>query len=165
MVDPDARNSVGQAVAQAAIAPQPDLLDTVGLEFTQRVDEVRQRRAKAGRPPGARNKRQEEAARYVVETLGDPLLSVAAIAVMPAAELAAALGCSLIEAVTEKRLAAQVVLPYLHSRKPLAVDVTNRRLVTLVIQDGPGSTGDDQDLTIVGVVENQTFSNEGPDDV
>ena len=138
--------------ARSVVDPQPDLL---GLPMTQRRRDVLA--GKPGRPPGARNKRREDIARFVLEEIGDPLLHQAALAVMPADELAAAAGCSIMEAVTEKRLAAAVVLPYLHQRQAVAVDFTGHVPVFLTLVDGSGPVNT-APLTIVDVVENQQVS-------
>ena len=90
----------------------------------------------AGRPVGSRNKRSEQLAVEVIERFGDPLLHQAAIATMGVEDLAARLGCSALEAAQEKRLAALVVLPYLHRRMPLSVDLSAQRVVHLTIVDG-----------------------------
>lgn len=129
--------------------------ELVGLPQTPKLVAVRERRAKAGRPPGARNKREEAVAAWVLERIGDPLLAQAAVAVMPVEELAAAAGCTVMEALVERRLAAAVVLPYLHSRRPLDVQVSEHKVVRLTIVDGTGDGGGGDAVEIVGVVENQ----------
>lgn len=133
----------------------PDL-DTVGAEQVDRLmprqellglpelppgDTRAERIARrAGRPPGARNKRVEDAAQAAIAHFGDPLLRQVAIATMDTEELALRLGCDPLEAVIEQRLAAATVLPFLHSKRPLAVDVSTRRFVYLTIQDGSVTT-------------------------
>ena len=117
----------------AAFEPQPALFGDaeLGLPVPTRAVEARVARG-PGRPPGSRNKRAEDAAREVIERLGDPLVMLAAIAMTPVADLMA-VGLSVAEALTEKRLSAQAVLPYLHQRKPLAVNVDGRQVVHLTI--------------------------------
>lgn len=125
----EAAEAAASARVRESFAVQYDL---AGLPPTEAAMTLRERKS-VGRPRGARNRREEDVARAVVEKLGDPLLVQAAIATMPVDELALALGCSRFEAAQERRLAAQVVIPFLHQRQPLAVDVTNRRVVHLVI--------------------------------
>lgn len=137
--------------------PQADLL---GLPVTPAmVATATAAGRKAGRPPGSRNRRDEDIARLLLERFGDPLAHQVAVATMGVDELAAALGCSRIEALAEKRLAAQVVMPYLHSRKPLAVDVTNHKAISLTINTGaaaPAPVGQQDDAArTVEVVEYQ----------
>lgn len=72
------------------------------------------------------------------------------IATAPVGELVAATGCTKIEALQEKRLAAIAGLPYLHQKQPVAIDVTNRNVVHLHItdalftDDGDADGGDDE---------------------
>jgi hypothetical protein len=136
-----AMRAVAAEMVAAVVMPQPDLL---GLPENPRVAVLRaERRAMAGRPPGARNKRSEDVARFIVEQIGDPLLMLAQLAVMPAAELAAAVGCTTAEALIEKRLAAIAVLPFVHQRQAVAIDVKTHREVslTLVLGDVPQAVG------------------------
>lgn len=158
--------ALAQDTALAAAQPQPDLL---GLPETQRVRDLREKRAKAGRPAGARNRRSEEIAAWITEHIGDPLVMLAQLAVLPADELAAAAGCTKAEALAEKRLAAIAVLPFLHRRQPLAIDVANHRVVHLHIGEGPkpaDGAADQAGVTLLGTVveyeENQEVS-DAPD--
>lgn len=144
---------VGAERVTAVVSRQGSLL---GLPEVPASAVERVRRGKAGRPPGARNKRSEDVARWVLAKLGDPLLHQAAVATMDVAELAARLGCTALEAVVEKRLAAVAVLPYLHQRRPLSVDLTNHRVVHLTITDGAvahvaESVADQQVVEVVDV--------------
>ena len=117
--------------AQAALVPQPALLP-LGLPPEKHPNQAGPRR-KAGRPPGARNRRTEDVAREIIERLGDPLVELVALATMPVAELMAH-GLTLEAALAEKRLAAIGALPYLHQRKsPEAV--VNFQLPNLVMAD------------------------------
>lgn len=145
----------------AALDPQPDLL---GLPVNASVKAVRDARG-PGRPLGARNRRAEDAARYVIEVIGDPLLMLAQIAVMPADELAAAAGCTTAAALAEKRLAAIAVLPYVHQRQPLAVNVSGKQTVTLIISDSIAGTIDQAPDRVVDIVSFQGVSNAVMDDV
>ena len=117
----------------AAFEPQTALWEDadLGLPPSERQRAVQARRA-AGRPPGSRNKRAEDVAREVIERLGDPLVMLVAIAMTPVDALVA-VGFSPADALAEKRLSAQAALPYLHQRKPLAVNVEGRQVVHLTI--------------------------------
>ena len=149
-VGADGLGAVVDQVVEAAFVPQLELL---GLPETEKLQRVRA--ARAGRPPGARNRRSEDVARMVIEQLGDPLLRQAAVATMPLEELMASTGMTAAEALAEQRLAASLVLPYLHRRMPVQVDVTGRQVVHLTIVDG-GAVGDGGHASdIVGIVENQ----------
>ncbi len=122
------------APAPTAGAPVLDHLEVVGAPNSARVLAVR-----TGRPPGRRNRRSEDVARWVVEHLGDPLLIQAAMATMGIERLMA-LGLSATEAIAEQRLAAAVILPYLHSRRPISVDVATHKRVSLMIVEGSEQT-------------------------
>ena len=113
-----------------AFAIQQDL----GLPASPRLVAAQERR-KAGRPPGSRSRHSASAAAHVLSVIGDPLLHQAAIATMGVEELMA-LGLTIEKALEEKRLSAALVLPYLHQRQALAVDVNNRQEVTLIIEHG-----------------------------
>ncbi len=143
---------IGAERVAAVMSPQGEFLGLPKLQPDQALAVTRKR---AGRPVGARNRRAEEVAAFVIRRLGDPLLHQAAIATMDVVELAARRGCSALEAGQEKRLAAMVVLPYLHRRKPLAVDLTNHRVVHLTITDGGAASAPDheQNQMVVEVVD------------
>jgi hypothetical protein len=154
-----------------AEAEQLDLCDLLGLPAARLgsvtfADQVRGR----GRPAGARNKRTVEWANYLTRRYGSPLEVLAQIATTSVTELRDSLACSALEALGEKRLAAIALLPYIHQRQPLAVDLTNRQVVYLSILDAaaaePGA-GDEGDMTLIGalvnIVENQPLS-EAPGD-
>ena len=69
-------------------------------------------------------------------------------------ELAAFLGCTPFEAAQEKRLASVAVLPYLHKRQAVAIDLTNHKVVHLHIGDlGAMDASEDDQVTILGDVE------------
>ena len=162
----DAAMQAGGERAERLLSPQAELLGLGDMAEPERVRAMAERRAKAGRPPGARNKRSEDVARFVVETFGDPLVRQAAVATMSLPELAAYLGCSLVEAAQEQRLAAVAVLPYLHRKMPQQIDLTHHRTVSLTIVEGHALGGEQLlDMSAVTVVENQTLSIEGSDDV
>lgn len=156
-VGADALRAAADAVIEAAFMPQAELL---GLPATEKLATVRAGRA--GRPVGARNRRSEDVARQVIETLGDPLLRQAAVATMPLVELMAATGMTAAEALAEQRLAAGLVLPYLHRRMPVQVDVNARQFVALTIVDGTVAVDVGHGSDIIGIVEIQGVS-DAPD--
>jgi hypothetical protein len=138
------------------VEPQPSFADALGLPDTRKSVAVELRRA--GRPPGAKNRRAEDVARFIVDEIGDPLLRLAMVAAMPTEELAARLGCTAAEALVEQRLAAIAVLPYVHQRKAISVDVTNRQVVSLTIGDLGVTLAETRSLDAVEVVANQELS-------
>lgn len=125
-----------------------------------------------GRPPGARNRRTEQMAGYLLARYTHPLETLAQIQAASVAELAATLGCSALEALQEKRLAAIAVLPYVAQRMPQAIDLTNRNVVHLTINDGvapAAASASAPDMTLVGhvvkIMENQGDNDGSPDAV
>jgi hypothetical protein len=91
-----------------------------------------------GRPPGSRNRRTERTVRFLMSRHRDPREVLLEIAEANPADLAALLGCSLHEAIQEKRLAAIGVLPYVAARITPEVIHDNRQVVHLTINEGRG---------------------------
>jgi len=122
-----------------------------------------------GRPPGARNKRTAATVERLLARHEDPRAVLLAIAETPVDELVACLGCKPLEAVQEKRLAALGVLPYIASRQPLAIDLTNHRVINLTIVEGEATAAPildhGEDEAVVKVVENQCIDHDGESDV
>lgn len=150
------------ASAPAEDAEQLDLLGLPAVRPGHQVEAYRGR----GRPPGSRNRRTVEWATYLLGKYASPLEVLAQIATAPVDALVGQLGCSPIEALGEKRLAAIALLPFLHSRMPIAVDVTDRRVVQLTIVDAAvaAESGTDLGLTarVVEVLENQGVDDGDP---
>lgn len=118
-----------------------------------------------GRPWGSRNKRTERTVQWLLQRYRDPRAVLLEIAEANVGDLAARLGCSLYEALQEKRLCAQAVLPYVAQRQPLAVDVTNRQVVYLTIHEGQAEqSGPGDDAIAVRVVESVEYREVGDDE-
>jgi len=121
-------------MAPPAFDDDPEQMDWIDeLVGPKRGPQVREIRAKIGRPAGARNKRTVEFAEYLLSRYTSPAEGLAQIANMSIEELVAATGCTRLEALQEKRLAAIPLLPYLHSKMPVSIDITNRKLIYLHI--------------------------------
>src|ERR1700712_5562456 len=90
-------------------------------------------RRSVGRPTGRRNLRNQRIADYLLSQYRDPLEGLVQMAGLSVGDLAAALGCTKLEAWQEKRQCAAAALPYLHQRQALAVDLTARQAVYLSI--------------------------------
>ncbi len=118
----------GDTLAQVGDAEQ---LSMLGLELPAT-------RAVRGRPPGQRNLRNQRVADYLLARYRDPLEGLVQMAGLSVGDLAAALGCSKLEAWQEKRQCAAASLPYLHQRQALAVDLTSRQAVYLSIVEDDG---------------------------
>lgn len=126
-------------------AEQIDMLDSLGLPINDNVIALRAERAartgKPGRPLHSRNKRTVEMANYLLRRYRSPLETLMQIQATPVDELAAALGCTKVEALQEIRLAAIACKDHVHSKMPVAVDVTNRKIIQLSIVEDAGGGG------------------------
>jgi hypothetical protein len=115
------RNPIAAAV-QLALAIEDDdepVEDLLGLERT--AARVRERtagltNAGRGRPPGARNRATQHWVQYLTRKYSSPLEVLAQMANAPIDELAGELHCSRLDAIREKRHAAEALAPYLHPR-------------------------------------------------
>lgn len=156
----------GEHVAvAAAIAERPstdkaeeqlDIEDLIGAPETWKLKTVRAENAAQlrgpGRPPGARNKRTLEWAEYLLTRYASPLEVLAQMAVARVDELAASLGCTKLEAFQEKRQAAIALVPYVHQKQPLAVNLNNKTFVYLTINEGDENGPRDDDITLTARV-------------
>lgn len=96
---------------------------------------AKKKHAGPGRPPGARNKRTERSIAYLMARHRDPREVLLEIAEANPFDLAARFQMTVAEALTEKRLCAIGVLPYLAARvTPEVVD--NRGAIYLTINTG-----------------------------
>lgn len=126
-----------------------------------------------GRPPGARNRRTEATARWFLGRHKHPIDALLEVVDTHPADLAGLLKCTLAEAQTERRLCAIGALPYVASRMPISVDLTNHQVVHLQIFEGPTHTtnpgGDGLGITLAGslveIIENQPDSETPADGV
>ncbi len=145
-------------------AEQYDLLGLPAPRPGHRVEAYRGR----GRPAGSRNKRTVEWAQHLLGRYSSPLEVLAQVMTAPVEALVAQLGCSPVEALAEKRLAAVALLPYLHSRMPVSVDLTDRRVVHLTIAVDESVAPAAADGVVARVLESAEFqrvSMEATDDV
>lgn len=88
-----------------------------------------------GRPRGSRNRRSEDLVRYILSRHAHPLLVLADTYSRPAHVLAAELGCTAKEAFDLQLRAADMLAPYIESKKPVAVQVDSR-VIQLTINAG-----------------------------
>lgn len=110
--------------AQLALGP---LAGTVAV-----FREARQRRA--GRPPGVRNRRTDDFARYIGQFGQDPAITLMQIQSTPTDDLVARSRLvdppkrqmSYADAESLRIRCAEALMPYIHSKKPVAVDATIR---------------------------------------
>ena len=150
-IDAIARDQIREAIDDAE--PQRELVALqaeLGLPETLKLAALREKRG-PGRPAGARNRRTESLATQVERLFGNPVLRAAALAMMPVEDLAISLGVRTIDALQEQRLWLAMVLPYVAARMPIAVDVTNQKVVHLTIVDGEAESVEDQQVIVVPV--------------
>jgi hypothetical protein len=104
-----------------------------------------------GRPPGSRNRRTERTVAFLLSRHRDPREVLMEIAEANVADLSALLGCSLFEAMQEKRLAAIGVLPYVAAR--ITPEVLNdNRVINLTIETGGTDWSGAGDDALAGAV-------------
>lgn len=72
-----------------------------------------------GRPPGSKNKATQDLVKYITTQYGSPAEVLARTYSRPTRELAAELHCSLLDAHKLRMTAADALLPYAHSKKPI----------------------------------------------
>jgi len=121
-----------------------------------------------GRPPGSRNRRTEAWCDYILARYASPLEVLAQIAVARVDDLTSQLACTKLEAMQEKRHAAIALAPFLHQRQPLAVNLTERKVVYLTIEAteaAPATPGDSIVIPVEVIPPNQRLSAPAPDKV
>lgn len=113
-----------------------------------------------GRPKGARNKATAAWTEFILASGPSPLQFLAEVYRRPTYELAAALGCKLVEAMEIQIRAATQLAPYLHQRQPQALQVDGAGpalvlTVNLGAEPSQAVSGDEV-LRLAGeIVENQ----------
>ena len=118
---------------------------------------MREARARKGRPKGARNKRTDDFARYISQFGQDPAITLMQIQSTPTEELVARSRLldlpkrqmSYSDAESLRIRCAEALLPYIHSKKPVAVDATIRGVI---VQEQIGEIRDRAGATIDGVI-------------
>lgn len=160
--------AVTAAVAAAVVDDdEPEQLGLFGVPETPEGQAKAVMRVRSpGRPPGSRNKRTERAVRFLLSRHRDPREVLLEIAEANVFDLAAMLGCDLLAALQEKRLAAIGVLPYVAARITPEVLNDNRQVVHLTINEGRGAApaaGAGIVATVLQNVEYQDVSEGGAD--
>ncbi|HEY2068263.1 MAG TPA: hypothetical protein VGG48_01815 [Rhizomicrobium sp.] len=146
------RDEIDEEAEQLDLLGLPEAGSPATLVQLQTQDAAK----KVGRPLNSRNKRTIARAEYLLGRYGSPLEVLAQMATARVDELCLQLGCSKLEAWQEKRLAAIAMLPYVHQKMPVSVDITNTKAVHLAIYVEPppsGETPDDGDVfTLTGAI-------------
>ena len=100
----------------------------------------------------------EERVRGLVARYGHPADTAFKVLAMGIEELAQSLGCTPLEALQEQRLWWQGLMPFVESKRPIAVDLSTRSVVHLTIQDAAAPAEEAGELLegrVVEVLENQ----------
>lgn len=92
------------------------------------------RENRRGRPPGAKNKRTDDMVRYLQQFGTDPLVGAMILQSEPPEVLAERWGCKVIDVVDRQLRSRELLAPFLHSKKPVAVDMTFTGVADLMIE-------------------------------
>jgi hypothetical protein len=131
LTDSDDHHSLPDAAEIVALQME------LGCDVAHAVREHR-RRGRGGRPKGARNKRTDDFARYMLEFGPHPGIHLMRRIARPVELLAAELGCTLLEAGQMQDKAAADLLPFFESKKPVALDVGGSAAITWNIVQAAG---------------------------
>lgn len=132
-----------------------------GAGLVSVMKEARKRRG--GRTPGARNKRTDDFARYIAQFGQDPAITLMQIQSTPTEELVARSKLldlpkrqmSYADAESLRIRCAEALMPYIHSKKPVAVDATVRGVIVqeqIGRIDGPGGVTIDGEVLGIGPI-------------
>lgn len=151
-----------RSVLEAEEEPESAQLELLGAPITKEVIEMREEERRGpGRPKGSANKRTTELAAYLLSRYTSPIEVLAQIATAHVGQLAKSINCTKLEALQEKRLAAIALAPYLHAKMPVAVDLTNHKMIHLTItEDSQAASNagseDDDVITLTATVLKET---------
>jgi hypothetical protein len=101
---------------------------------------------KRGRPPNARNRRNQKFRDFVLSQHSHPGIALARIYDRPVELLAAELECKKVEAAAIQARAAAELLPYIEGKAPISVEMRRRNDVVLIM---PGSGMAEAELTAI----------------
>lgn len=115
---------------------------------------------RAGRPPGARNKRTEAWLEWFGARYRMPLEMLGQMISRDKEVLAKELGCSKLDAFKLQCEAARALLPYCHQKQPVAVQIDGASLVQLIIEDPAGLAGEAQPGDGAFLIEGEILNGE-----
>lgn len=121
-----------------------------------------------GRPPGAINVATKEWQEFLLANYTSPLIGEARTSMMDPFQLAAALGCTALEAFDRIQRSRAFIARYMHQEMPKALDIKGAGAVTLIIgavgdQNAQIHTDDAGSVTIEGTLvppENESESDQ-----
>jgi hypothetical protein len=116
-----------------------------------------------GRPRGAINRKTAEWQAHMLARYRSPLVVMAETYSRPIGELAAALGCTPLEAFQLQLKAATELAPFLHSKMPTAVQLDGAPLAGITLAVTPGiAMAIGLDSAPIEILENQDVSEGEP---
>jgi hypothetical protein len=150
----DAVNQAKAMLVEAAEQQQLELLAQVEPLSADEIEDARAslgagaglvtvlreaRKARTGRPLGVRNKRTEDFAKYIAQFGRDPAITMMEIQSTSTEELVARSRLvdtpkrqmSYADAASLRIRCAEALLPYIHSKRPIAVDTTIRGIMVV----------------------------------
>lgn len=134
------KSGIGAAIeASGASTDQPpivqprqlSLIEQPGETAEQALERFEQRRA--GRPPGARNKRTEDWMEFLDATSSHPLIHLSKTADKLPEDLAKELGCTKLEAHNIIQAAQTALLPYRAQRLPQSVELNGKGVAAVIL--------------------------------
>ena len=120
----------------------------LGCDVGEAVREHRLR-GRGGRPKGAKNKRTDDFARYILQFGPHPGVTLARVQGRPTQVLAKELGCTMLEAMQLQIRAASELLPFVEGKKPVDVNLNVGGHMSLTIEEGRSLDG--------GMIEGQAI--------
>lgn len=142
-------DKAGPIRAPESMFPPVDQLDLLASGFgaPNGLDQLTtlRRRHERGRPPGARNKRNQKLSDYMISRYGDPLSVMGEIYSMPLDALMRLMialqggdakhkPLRAVDAIRLKLEAAAQAAPYVHGKQPISVEVSRRKDGILVFE-------------------------------
>jgi hypothetical protein len=141
-----ASDQVGRADAGGSAGQTPSLFGD-GPDHDPKVLTGGEGGRKPGRPVGSTNVRQGKVSDFILKTCGDPLIDMVRFSRRDLAGLVRELQAvsketgvkvlgknqSLLDIVKEQRAAGEAALPYLHQRKPLAIETDKGMRNVLIV--------------------------------
>lgn len=128
-----------------ALLADPEQLELIRDQVPNRdagvAVQVAERRGR-GRPPGSRNKRNAKFRDQILALGPHPAIALQRAYSTPVETLAAALGCTKLEAAQLGIRAAVELLPYIEGKQPVTVDLRQQHDVVLIMGGAPGVTGE-----------------------
>lgn len=131
-----------------------DAIEAVGASAGMVTVMREARKRRAGRPKGARNRRTDDFAKYIAQFGQDPAITLMQIQSTPPEELVARSQMidppkrqlSMQDANNLRARCAEALMPYIHSKKPVAVDMTFSGVSDLYIEGVTHSTAEMADI-------------------